>query len=727
MFKTLLLFVALFILASQSVYATHIVGGEIYYECLGDNQYIITLKVYRDCINGEAPFDDPASIGVYNSSGGLVANLQAFFEGSEMLEVVINNPCLQAPPNVCVEEAVYTVEANLPFIAGGYHVAYQRCCRNGSIVNIVNPGAQGSTYYVQIPEEALNNCNSSPYFNNFPPVALCIGDQLVFNHSATDPDGDQLVYSLCPPLHGGSQADPAPSPPNAPPYVNINWAGGYSAANPIDANPQFAIDPVTGELTGTPTQEGQYVVGICVEEFRNGQLVSTNNRDFQFNVVSCESGVDAIIPAQEVFHDLCDGLEVEFGNISINTEFYHWDFGVDVFLNDTSDLEFPIYTFPDTGIYLVTLIANPGYTCADTADIELTIYGAVVANILLDGEACFDVNSFNFEATGEFGNGSTLFWEFENGQPPTSTQTNPQGIVFDTLGTSNISLTIVENACSDQAQEEITTYLRPGAFFEPQSFSGCVPLTIVLFDSSLAETNYGIIWDFGDGHTATQPALQHTYTDTGTFDLSLTIWTTTGCIDTSVFSLTGAVRVNALPTGKVTVNPEVQSIFSPDFQFFGTSDDAVSCTLIPLPGESDNAFWAPITGCEFQYTYSDTGTFYPQMNFTDESGCVFTDVVRVRVEPEVRFFLPNAFTPNDDKTNDTWGAKTMGWKTYDLWVFDRWGKEFFHTSDPDYWWNGRLNNTGNLNPVLGVYVYQIRASSVKHTHINQTGHVTIVK
>ena len=37
--------------------ASHISGGEIYYDCIGPNQYRITLVVYRDC----------AGIGVNNT------------------------------------------------------------------------------------------------------------------------------------------------------------------------------------------------------------------------------------------------------------------------------------------------------------------------------------------------------------------------------------------------------------------------------------------------------------------------------------------------------------------------------------------------------------------------------------------------------------------------------------------------------------------------------------
>ncbi|MBK7693908.1 MAG: hypothetical protein IPI30_06205 [Saprospiraceae bacterium] len=32
--------------------ATHIVGGDMTYRCLGNNQYEISLTVRRDCLNG---------------------------------------------------------------------------------------------------------------------------------------------------------------------------------------------------------------------------------------------------------------------------------------------------------------------------------------------------------------------------------------------------------------------------------------------------------------------------------------------------------------------------------------------------------------------------------------------------------------------------------------------------------------------------------------------------
>lgn len=702
----------------------HLVGGEIYYECLGNDDYLITLKVYRDCYSTGAPFDNPASIAVYNSSGGLVQTLNAYHSGSQQLPVIINNPCLQAPPDVCVEEAIYTITVTLPPISGGYHIAYQRCCRNQSIVNLINPGAQGSTYYVAIPEAALNSCNNSPHFNSFPPLALCIGDELIFDHSATDPDGDQLVYSLCTPYHGGTQADPAPIPANAPPYVNINWGTGYTASNPLDASPILAIDPTTGLLTGTPTQSGQYVVGVCVEEYRNGELLSTNKRDFQFNVVNCLSSVEAVIPVQSAFHDPCTGLEVTFGNNSINTQYYHWDFGIDSLTNDTSNLQNPTYVFPDTGAYSVTLIGNPGYACADTTVSIIEVYQNVVVNINSTGNPCGDSNSFLFDVTGEFASDATFFWEFSNANPSTSTEQQPTGIVFDSLGVYTVSLTVSDNNCSGQSSITIETLPRPKAFFTLDTLSGCAPLGVLLLDESVSATNYQIYWNLGDGTTSTQERVLHGYTTSGIFDISLTVWTDEGCVDSSTYALQQIVEVWPIPGGELTVDTNIQFIYEPLFNFEGSSDNATDCILATGDG---TLLSGTVPECSYEYSYSDTGNYAAIMTFSDTNGCQTNDTVWVRVEPDIKFWIPNAFTPNNDRINDTWGPKAYGFKEYEMWVYDRWGKLMFHSTDPFEKWNGTVNNEGNHEPVPAVYSYRVSATAIKNLIIKESGHVTIVK
>ncbi|MGB3077249.1 MAG: hypothetical protein WBB36_18125, partial [Chitinophagales bacterium] len=234
----------------------HIIGGEIYYTCLGNNNYEITLKIYRDC-NSTTPFDDPAAVGIYNSTGLLQQTLLLPFPGASSVDPDVSDPCLQLPPGICVEEAIYKTVVNLPAIAGGYDISYQRCCRNNTIANLYDPANTGATFTTHIPGANIALCNSSPRFKNYPPIVICVDQNLEFDHSATDPNGDSLVYSLCTPLQGADATLPQPSPPPPGPYDPVIWQPPYNQNNQIGGNPVMTINSQTGLLKAFPTALGQ--------------------------------------------------------------------------------------------------------------------------------------------------------------------------------------------------------------------------------------------------------------------------------------------------------------------------------------------------------------------------------------------------------------------------------------------------------------------------------------
>ncbi|MCB9266497.1 MAG: hypothetical protein H6558_15815 [Lewinellaceae bacterium] len=182
--------------------STHIVGGEMNYTCLGNNQYEITLTIFRDCYNGNpnAWFDNPASIGVFNSQNILLEEILVPLMNNDTLDPVLSSECLVVPPNVCVTPLLTGRPSTCRPSRGGYQLAYQRCCRNQTIVNIVDPLGTGATYGVTISEQALEECNSNPKFQQWPPIYICVNEPIVFDQSAIDQDGDSIVYRLCTPL-----------------------------------------------------------------------------------------------------------------------------------------------------------------------------------------------------------------------------------------------------------------------------------------------------------------------------------------------------------------------------------------------------------------------------------------------------------------------------------------------------------------------------------------------
>lgn len=349
--------------------ATHIVGGELYYECLGNDQYRITLNVYRDCYNGMQPFDDPAWVGIFDETGNLLDTIPMPFVGKS--DTLKNDDiCLYVPPSVCVERYSYSRVLTLPYIAGGYTLAYQRCCRNQTIVNIVAPVQTGATYTIRLTEDALKDCNSSPKFKGWPPIFVCRGKPLDFDHSATDQDGDSLVYKLCAPFKGGIyNVKNQPIPPFAPPYDTVVWKSPYSLANLLGGPDPLKVDLHSGFITGIPPTLGQFVVGIRVEEYRNGKLYSIVKRDFQYNVVECGQ-IEAIWEPES--NNICDSLSVKLVNNSTMASNFKWFYRNinkpgskdELFSTDTN----PVLTVPEYGSYLVKLVAEPLSTCSDTTE-----------------------------------------------------------------------------------------------------------------------------------------------------------------------------------------------------------------------------------------------------------------------------------------------------------------------------------------------------------------------
>ncbi|MCB0613481.1 MAG: hypothetical protein KDC75_09240 [Phaeodactylibacter sp.] len=396
------------LLAAGVVQGKHIIGGVMTYECLGNGRYEFTLKVYRDCNCTEcADFDETAFIAVYNCSGNSCnsesQNSPLLRINAELLSVTQvdepDYPCL-IPPNVCVQEGLYRFQANLPPSSESYHISYQRCCRNITISNIFDPDNTGATYSIEITPRAQQLCNNSPVFDEFPPIVICAGSPLEFDHSATDADGDQLVYSFCSPLAGGGPItdNPAlyntcigarPIPACPPPYDPITFlAPNYTPLQPMGGNPPVDIDPNTGLITGVPTAIGQFVVGVCVEEYRNGELLSRVSRDFQFNVARCDPTVVAQIASDEVVNNQeyvivsCGDNTVDFRNESFQQNFIdNWNWAFDINGQTQSFGEWsPTISFPDTGTYLGKLILNPNTACGDTADIRVQIFPEIKAD-----------------------------------------------------------------------------------------------------------------------------------------------------------------------------------------------------------------------------------------------------------------------------------------------------------------------------------------------------------
>ena len=367
----------LFGIICNDSFATHIIGGTLTYEHLGGNTYNIMLRLYKDCPS--TSFPATVSIEVHDSNGVYLSAINIPFPGST--QIPNNIPCVSST-GICVQEAVYSIVVNnLPARPGGYHLYTQMCCRSASILNIVNPLNTGDSWNTFIPDGTIYLQNSSPQWTGPLPIMGCTTVPLTLSFSASDADGDSLVHSWYTPYRG-SDAPPPTYPGNWIAFLPITWQSGYSQNNPC-GGPNWIINPTTGAVTGTPPNIGTYIIGVKVEEYRNGIKIGEIVRDWNFSVVNCIAPVAAFTTQDTI----CLGQTSSFANASSGDSTYYWDFGVPISTVATSTFSNPAFTYTSAGTYIVTLVINPGQGfCADTTYDTISVQVCMNVNELKQAE-----------------------------------------------------------------------------------------------------------------------------------------------------------------------------------------------------------------------------------------------------------------------------------------------------------------------------------------------------
>ena len=312
MVKRILICVA-FLLVGLNSNATHLIGGNLGYEYIGPvvvggvtkYRYKIILTTYTNCGPDANPAfqlepeSGPLFVGIYEHDvagvplGGVDKNLVDTI-GLVRVDTTKITPELPTSCTVgattCIFEAIYEGFINLDLNFTGYHVFYDRCCRNGSIVNLTTPGAEGLAFDAYIGPPLVGN--SSPVFTDVPIPFLCVGDTTSILNTAVDPDGDQLVYSFVDPYAGFSTpGGPAPLPPDPTlgwTIPTVTWGGGYSALVPFGAGGYSFLDGATGLTAYYSPNIGDYVVAVEITEYNSsGNIVGITRRDLQLLVLNC--------------------------------------------------------------------------------------------------------------------------------------------------------------------------------------------------------------------------------------------------------------------------------------------------------------------------------------------------------------------------------------------------------------------------------------------------------
>ncbi len=732
--------------------ARHIVGGEITYECLGlgaapnTNRYQFRMDVYRDCIADNTVLDS-APGAPFTATATLYAGINRLIQTFELTDLEVEevsefslSPCVQLPPDVCVERGTYTFPiVDLPVIDESYHMVYQRCCRNATTTNILQPSVSGATYYIEITPAAQRTtpCNSSPIFTKLAPIAICANEPLAFDYSAWDKNGHRLAYSFCRPKKGGGVGGLdfsdfnglAPDPDAPPPFPNINFLASYSYLKPLGEAANLTLDSLTGYMSALPDLQGQYVLAVCVREYdENDQLLSEVRRDFQFNVVSCSPLIEVRLESDavnvlndEFIIESCGELEVNISNESIDRQFISdlfWEFYLpdDTIRLDTWDAAL---RFPEAGTYRGLIGANPGLSCSDSANILVKISPLLEANFTYEYDTC-TISEIAFQDMSIVGTEvSRRQWGFGDGASSRVTNPNHQ---YEEPGSYEVQLLVRdENDCLSTYSQTVDYYPRPQRIdIATDKATHCTDEEISFHNlSEPISGDYQVVWDFGDDKSAISLDAKHTYEMAGTYDVSLNITSPTGCEASRTFM--DFVTVYPSPRAAFTYTPDMPSDRNNTLSFFNTSIGADTYSWY-FGEEGESNLQNPI------HSFRDTGMYQVRLLTINDTGCTDSTFQWIDIVPDESYFLPNAFTPNFDGKNDFFLGKGAldNLSDFSMSVRNRYGELMFYTESPHEGWDGKKQTSSTLAPD-GSYVYAIRYRTARGQVRSKSGMLVLMR
>ena len=706
-------------------------GGELTYSYVSTNgsgwhTYEVRVAIYRDCSSANTngtDFDLVASLGVY-LNGSLVSNHQSNLDESLIQNILPEDPnsCAELPEDLCIERGEYVFTVTLPPTNGNYVLSYQRCCRSPAIVNLNTPQDQGFTLTTEIPGTALVvTPNSSPVFNALPQAFVCNNLEFELDNSAVDADGDSLAYGICSIYIGATPLAPIPSPPLGPPFVEVTWSGGFSAGAPIASPLGIEIDPVTGMLSGVPLGLGKYAIGVCVEEWREGVLINSILRDFTLDVVACALSAPSYAAVEP-----CSGLDVAFIQTSNPSETYNWDFGFPG-PNGTSNLPEPSVTFPEPGVYEVTLAYTNGDCSGETT---FTILAQTPWEVELGASepVCTDGGWWvELDAPVDLPSGASVQWSFGPGAVPTDAlDTTPDGVLLPSGGTSTLQLTTESFGCVESASLVLKLPPLQNADFEIIT-PPCRGLTVEF--ANLAPSLGPFTWTFGDGSTGAGSNPVHIYDQFGPYTIQAIAGEGTACADTAwqAFSV-------------YPLDP-----FDPAFDIrpVASCDDTSRVQITYLGQPADGIAWVfgsmeVAEGSPVVLPFDAPGMQTGWVNLYHE-GCDLVVQYPLEVEAlepirSVIYEVPNVFSPNNDGRNERFEVNYVGpsgetaqgltnasFTLHHLAIYNRWGGLMYETDEALAGWLGTGATDGTYYVVVDSQ--HLCAAAPFHYH----GEVTLVR
>lgn len=589
----------LFSFHSLKVDASHSMGSDITYRCLGGLTYEITLSFYRDCAG--VPADAQAYMDITSTCYG---NYYAIIDqvpgtGTEI------SPVCPGDVSTCnggtftgIQEYIYRGVITLPGPCADWTFSYNLCCRNAAITNISNPA--GTMMYVfAVLNNTITPCNNSPVFSNRPVPFACLGQQFCFNHGAYDPDGDSLAFAMYTPFDS--------------PGLPVSYVAPFNPVQVLSSSPPISFDPQTGDICMTPTNLEVTVMAVLVSEYRNGVLIGQVERDIQVTVINCNNqlpSVTGIDGTSNFSQTVCADAPTCFTLFSTDPDAaqnttINWDYSIPgaTFTIQPGQRESAVFCWtpsqsdisPNPHCFTVSVNDdNCPYIGTQIFSYCITVTGAT-ANAGPDRSACLGQTA-TLNASG----GGTYSWSPGGGTGAALTVTP--------TSTTSYTVTVTDaNGCTATDVALVTITPPPNTPISTQDVmcNGGSDGSATVSPSG-GNSPYTYSWLPGGGNAATATGLS-----TGNY--TVTVTDATGC------SATASATINEPPPMNISSSVTPASC--------GGGNDGTA-TVTAGGGQPAYSYsWAPFGGNGATATGLSAGTY--TVTVTDANGCTGTGLATV--------------------------------------------------------------------------------------------------
>ncbi|MEM8907591.1 MAG: PKD domain-containing protein, partial [Bacteroidota bacterium] len=383
------------------------------------------------------------------------------------------------------------------------------------------------------------------------------------------------------------------------------WDWSFPGGTPSVA---FVQNPIITYATG-----GSYPVTLEVSNSAGTNSITQNN----FVVVEDT-------PATDFAFSVAD-LAAFFYNATTNADSYFWDFGD----NQNSTEENPSHVYESDGTYQVVLTAsNDCGTFVRTK--QVTISAGVITpptagftSSMQQGCSGLEIQ-FNNQSSG---NATNWSWSFPGGTPNASTEQHPI-VSYPIPGNYSVILVASNTAGTNTFIQ--TDYVQiedvPHVAFDPIVSSSMVSFSNLSTDA----TTYS--WNFGDGHTSELTNPVHTYTEDGTYLVTLTASNACGSIEAGE-----SVQILTAPTAGFSVAS--QSGCAPFTAQFGNQSSANTTNWAwSFPGGTPNSSTVPNPSV----SYEEAGAYTVILVVSNDAGTntlIEQTYINVDAIPEIDFTI----------------------------------------------------------------------------------------